>query len=524
MSEKTLLAVPLTRSEPPLEEQVAAAVRAGAEIIELRVDCIRDDGAVEALLRRPHAVPFIVTVRSTGAGGAWKGNEAERIALLERLGRHGPGYVDVELGAWERSAELRERIGRVCSASDEGTDVTSGGRNTLILSHHDFDETPPELGEIFDRLEASPAGIMKAVFTAQDALDSCRVLAELRRRGSARRVIALAMGAAGLPTRVLARKFGAWLTFAALEHGSESAPGQPTVGELRDVYRWDAIARDTRVFGLIGWPVTHSLGPRLHNAVMAAEGIDGVYLPLPVRPTGGDLTAFLDYVAENEWLGLAGMSVTIPHKEHAARWLDERGYPVGRLARRCGAVNTLVRTEDGGWRGENTDASGALRALESVPELAGEGLSGQTVDVLGAGGVAHAVVAALVERGCRVTVYNRSPERAHALAQRLRCESKPWEQRAAGSADILINCTSVGMAPDIQSSPVATDRLRRGMVVFDTIYNPAETQLLRAARGRGCRAVSGIEMFVGQAAEQFALWHGRTVSLETLRQVLRGTP
>ncbi len=501
---------------------MAAAIRAGAEVIELRVDCIGDDDAVEALLRQPHAVPFIVTVRSTGAGGAWKGNEAERIVLLERLGRHGPGYVDVELAAWERSAELRARIGGVCGASDQGTDVTPGGRNTLILSHHDLDETPQELRGTFDRLEASPAGIMKAVFTAQDALDSCRVLAELRRRGSARRVIALAMGEAGLPTRVLARKFGAWLTFAALEHGGESAPGQPTVGELRDVYRWDAIDRDTRVFGLIGWPVTHSLGPRLHNTVMVAEGIDGVYLPLPVRPTSGDLTAFLDYVAENEWLGLAGMSVTIPHKEHAARWLDERDYPVGRLARQCGAVNTLVRTEDGGWRGENTDAPGALRALESVPELAGEGLSGQAVDVLGAGGVAHAVVAALVERGCLVTVYNRSPERAHALAQRLRCESKAWEQRAAGSADILINCTSVGMAPDTRSSPISADRLRRGMIVFDTIYNPAETRLLREARGRGCRVVSGIEMFVGQAAEQFALWHGRAVALETLRDALRG--
>ncbi len=534
LSKNTLLAVPLTRCEPPLEEQVAAAVRAGAEAIELRVDCIRNVDAVEALLRGPHAVPFILTVRSATEGGEWAGDEPERVALLKRLGQRGPGYIDVELAAWERSAEMRREVGALCELKDSEArhedpkarrHAGAGGahtRNTLILSHHDFTETPTELRRVFDRLEASPAGVFKAVFTAGDALDSFRVLAELRRRAGRREMIALAMGAAGLPTRVLAKKFGALLTFAALERGAESAPGQPTIAELREIYRWDALGPRTRVFGVVGWPVTHSLSPRLHNAVMAAEEIDGVYLPLPVRPTYEHLAAFLDYVIENEWLDLAGMSVTIPHKEHAARWLDERGHALGGLARGCGAVNTLVRDADGAWRGENTDATGALRALESIPELAGDGLDDQSVDVLGAGGAARAVVAALVARGCRVTVYNRSEQRAAALAQRLRCNWKPWEQRAAGTGGILVNCTSVGMAPAVDASPISVDRLRGGLVVFDTIYNPPETRLLREAGARGCRVVGGVEMFVGQAAEQFQLWHGRAVSLETLREKLLG--
>lgn len=522
MSKNTLLAVPLTRSEPPLDEQVSAAVGAGAEVIELRVDLIRDDAAVEALLRQPHALPFIVTVRSQGEGGAWEKSEAERIALLDRLGRYGPAYLDVELAAWDRSAELRQKIAALCGKSDKADRPTGDRRNTLILSHHDLQETPPELRPVLDRLQASPADVLKVVSTARDALDSCRVLAELRRLSGARRVIALAMGEAGLLTRVLAKKFGAWLTFAASELGAESAPGQPTVSDLRRIYRWDVIGPRTRVFGVIGWPVAHSLSPRLHNALMAKGRIDGVYLPLPVQPTYEHLASFLDYVTQNDWLDFAGMSVTIPHKQHAARWLDEHGYPVSSIARRCGAVNTLVWDQGGGWRGENSDATGALRALEGVPELAGGRLGGHAVDVLGAGGAAHAVAAGLVERGCRVTVYNRNLERAQALAQRLTCTYQPWEQRTAGSAEILVNCTSVGMTPDTGSSPIATDRLRPGMVVFDTVYNPAETKLLRQARERGCRVVSGVEMFIGQAAEQFALWHQRPVSAETLRETLRG--
>lgn len=519
-----LLAVSLTRGDPPLAEQVAEAVRAGAELIELRVDCIRDDGAVEALLQQPRAVPFILTARRAEEGGAWDDDEDRRIGLLERLGRYRPGFIDVEHAVWQRSAEVRRRIGSLCDLDQARAggarnpkSAPAGSRNRLILSCHDLRGTPADLEKVFDCLEASPAEVVKAVFTAGDALDSCRVLAQLRRRGGSRATIALAMGEAGLMTRVLARKFGGLLTFAALERGAESAPGQPPIAELREIYRWDAIRAGTRVFGVIGWPVTHSLSPRVHNAAMAAEGIDGVYLPLPVRPTYQDLAGFLDYVTDADWLDLAGISVTMPHKEWVARWLQERGYRVGALARRCEAVNTLVRARGGGWEGENTDGPGALSVLETVPELAQGGLDGQTVDLLGAGGVARAVAAALVERNCQVTIFNRSEQRARALAQQLRCDWKSWERRSSGSGRVLINCTSVGMVPDIQSSPVPTQRLRPGTVVFDTVYNPARTKLLREARARGRRAVGGVELFIGQAAEQFALWHGGSAPRGALR-------
>jgi shikimate dehydrogenase len=216
------------------------------------------------------------------------------------------------------------------------------------------------------------------------------------------------------------------------------------------------------------------------------------------------------------------MSVTIPHKEHAARWLEEQGYPLGEIARRCGAVNTLVRTPEGGWRGENTDALGVIRALTRGLEQRGEALAGSTVDVLGAGGVARAAVAALVDRGCHVTVYNRRKGRAEALAQSLRCAWQPWGRRTAGSGRILVNCTSVGMQPDTDATPIAAQRLRPETLVFDTIYNPAETRLLRAARDRGCQTISGVELFIAQASEQFTLWHQRPAPEETMRRALSG--
>jgi len=525
---RTRIAVTLTRSRPGLREQVDAALRAGAELIELRVDLISDVEAVDALLRQPHAIPYILTVRRAEEGGAWCGAEAERIALLERLARHVPGLVDLELAAWQNSAEARARIAGVCRVGG-GADLASPGAgglpapglgNLLILSHHDLSGTPTNLDAVFERLEASPANITKAAFTAREALEACRVLEQLQRRGSAGNVIALAMGAAGLATRVLARKFGAFLTFAAAEPGAESAPGQPTVAELRHIYRWDEIDEHTPVFGVIGWPVTRSLSPRVHNAAMAAAGIDGVYVPLPVGPAYEDLAAFLDYVTASRWLDVAGLSVTIPHKEHAARWLVERGYRLSPLACRCGAVNTLVRTGDGDWRGENTDAPGALEALETVPALAGGQLAGATADVLGAGGAAAAIAAALLDRGCRVTIYNRTSSRGAALAQRLRCGWRPWEERAGGTGRIIINCTSVGMGADAASSPVPSERFTPDTVAFDVVYDPPETRFLREARARGCRTVSGAELFIGQASAQFTLWHGRQAPRDVMRRAL----
>ncbi len=517
MPQRTLLAVPLTSLDPPLGAQVRAAQAAGADLVELRVDLLGDVAAVETLLQQPRALPMILTIRTAAEGGAWTGDEAERIALLERLGLLVPGFVDVECATWQRSANVRQKIGLV---ADVPGHATARARNRLIVSHHDCQATPADLSPVFDALAATPAHIHKVVFTARDATDALRVLIELHRRAPQHPTIALAMGEAGLVTRVLARKFGAFLTFATLHAGGESAPGQPTLTALRDLYRWDDLGPSTRVYGVLGWPVGHSRSPHIHNAALRAAGIDAVYVPLPVRPTWAEFAAFMDAVQRNPDLDFWGFSVTLPHKEHALRWLEEQGGEIEPLARRCGAVNTLLRHADGTSSGHNTDVLGVVAALRALPDWASADWRGRRAAVLGAGGVARAVVVALADRGCQVTIFNRTAERARRLADEFNCASEEWNARAESPADLLVNCTSVGLAPHVAETPCPDDALRPGLTVFDTVYHPAETRLLRSARARGCATVGGVEMFLHQAAAQFELWHGRSIALDVLRGAL----
>lgn len=531
MTGRTLLCVPITQREPPLDEQVREARQAGADLVELRVDCIGDVEAVERLLRAPRELPVIVTVRPVEEGGRWDGQEADRIALMERLGLLLPGYVDVEWSAWQRSANLRQKVGLVCRRLDEPPPGEAAAlarpRNELVVSYHDVRGVPADLTAVFDALAATPAGVIKGAFLARDAGDAIRVLEELRRRvqdfaaqRSRRGVIALAMGEAGLVSRVLARKFGALLTFAGLRPGAESAPGQIPARELREVYRWDEIGPATGVYGVVGWPVSHSRSPQIHNAAMRARSIDGVYLPLPVGPRFADLSAFLDRVSDNPWLDLRGLSVTLPHKTHALRWLDQRGQVVTDLARRCGAVNTLTRRPDGRWEGDNTDAAGALAALHGRDPPSAPPRAMLSAAILGAGGVAGSIAAALLDCGCHVTIFNRTAGRAAQLAARLGCGWAAWQERPGRTAQIIINCTSLGMWPQVDGTPLEAERIPGGAVVFDTVYHPPRTRLLREAEQRGCRVIDGVEMFIHQAALQFRRWHGVDAPLDEMRRAL----
>ncbi len=544
MASRTKLAVVLTRGEAPLEQQIAEAARLGADVVELRVDLIGDVAAVERVLRGPRTLPIILTVRSSAEGGAFDGDEAERVALIERLGLLGPGYVDFELAAWERSANVRQKVGLVCRLREEA--VGSGGersKNELILSWHDFRETPADLDAVFQRLERSPAGVIKAVFTARDVSDALRVLAQVGRCTHRQReslpyraeVIGLAMGAAGVASRVLARKVGAWLTFASLEAGAESAAGQVTIDQMRGLYRWDAIGPATRVYGVIGWPVEHSRSPQIHNAAMAAAGVDGVFVPLAVEPTQAAFERFMAQVEAEPQLDLYGFSVTLPHKEHALAWLKRRGAEVSPLARACGAVNTLIRedaAEGARWSGDNTDASGFLAALRAGPYAGRDSLRGVQAAVLGAGGVARAIVATLVDAGAAVTVFNRTPQRAAQLAAEFGCLSAPWSERPGrpsredGRPLLVVNCTQVGMSRSddpgaVEETPLPAGVLRAGWVVFDTIYTPGQTRLLREAAAAGCVPISGVEMFVAQAEAQFARWHGSPPPAGVMREALK---
>lgn len=483
-------------------ERADRAVAAGANLIEWRLDALAEasDGvaSIAALLEKS-PLPSIATIRSEAEGGTWTGTEADRVALLEAIGTGSspPRYFDVELGSWQRSANLRQKVSLVIDHEAQHRDISAG----LILSSHDFAGRPKDLISRYAAMvDAAPCAVAKIVWgarTLRDNLEAFELLA-----GRAKPTIALLMGEFGLMSRVLAPKFGGFLTFAAVDEGSGTAPGQPTIDELKNLYRFDSINRETKVYGIVGWPVTHSKGPIVHNAAFGAIGFNGVYLPLPVHPEWEQFKATMLSLIEDPRLDFAGCSVTLPHKEHLLRLVEEAGGHVDPLAKQIGAANTLVVSEGRELSCFNTDAPAAVEALGACSE--------RRVGILGAGGVARAVAAGLLNAGAEVLVVNRTPERAAALAASIDGVTI-GEHRFLEACDTIVNCTSVGMeggpAPD--ESPLSTSVvLNKTHTVFDTVYTPEETPLIRAARAAGATVVLGSALFSLQAALQFELWTG----------------
>jgi shikimate dehydrogenase len=265
------------------------------------------------------------------------------------------------------------------------------------------------------------------------------------------------------------------------------------------------IDQQTVLYGVVGWPIGHSLSPVMHNAAFAAAGINAVYLAFPVRDIAGCMAAV-------RALGIQGLSVTIPHKSAVISHLDQ----LDERAKEIGAVNTVVN-RDGRLIGYNTDAAGALKALEERITLAG-----RRCVILGAGGAARAIAFALRDKVAALTVANRSPDRGRALAQSLGCSFISLDELKRVQADLLIQTTPVGMALGDHACPISEQILKEGMAVMDIIYNPLETKLLAMARSRGCVTIAGLSMFIYQGAEQFRLWTGGEPPIQAMtRAVLK---
>jgi 3-dehydroquinate dehydratase/shikimate dehydrogenase len=282
--------------------------------------------------------------------------------------------------------------------------------------------------------------------------------------------------------------------------------------------RWDHIGPATKVYGVAACPVGHSMSPAVHNAAFDELGLDAVYLPLRVEPSEEAFDGFLDAVLAAPWLDMRGLSVTVPHKEHALARVGPA--KVDELSRAIGAINTVRIGRGGELEGFNTDYAAALESLCQAMGIEPAGLADKSVGVLGAGGVARAVVAALAHYQARITIYNRTPSRAQELAERFGAQACPAGDIPAMEHEIVINCTSVGMHPRVSETPAPLEALRRCRVVFDTIYNPPTTRLLELARQAGCTIVGGLEMFVRQAARQFEIWTDRPAPLPVMRQAM----
>lgn len=548
-------------------DDARAAKDGGADLVEFRVDRLFDPGdetggelsvkRVERLCRES-PLACIVTCRPVSEGGEYDGEEAARIALFERLGsmapadagaRSGAGgaprFLDVELETYTRSANVRQKIHLAVRNPGQVRDLTT----SLILSFHDFQGRPSDLMRKVARLRgegAPPEGavaVHKIAFRARSVRDNLELFDLLGERD--RPTIALAMGEEGLLSRVLAPKFGGFLTFASLRPQEATAPGQPTVEELLGEYRFREIGPATKVYGVVGWPVAQSLSPLVHNAGFrtrderGAPLHDGAYIPLPVPPEWEHFKATMLALLDHPRLDFCGASVTIPHKEHALRLARDERWEIEPLASRIGAANTIVieREPAKGSNGEGVSGGSAPRrvrvlntdapAVAKCLERAMGGIKGRRIALLGAGGVAAAAATALVDEGATVVIHNRTLARAEALASRVRdamaegaralggkVVAAAWEKRCGSCCEAFINCTPLGMRGGgaESESPLPEGELEHaapGTVVMDTVYNPPRTPVIVSALENNLPTVDGVSMFVAQAEAQFRAWTGR---------------
>jgi 3-dehydroquinate dehydratase / shikimate dehydrogenase len=495
-SEHTHLICPLTATTPEaMRDAMTQAIDAGATAIEYRLDFLaehpNDDVLTELLRDVP--VDTIVTYRPTRQGGKYEGDEAARLATLTRAAELGATFIDVE----------------------DDVPLADQPEGNVILSYHNFDTLPADIAARAATIDAHSPAITKLACRTDHPADAMTMLDLIDATDTP--TLALAMGEAGVLTRLLAGRCGGAGTFAALASDATSAPGQPTLTDMLGLYRFDRISAGAEVYGVIGCPVAHSMSPAIHNTAFDALDYDAIYLPLLVEPGEESFNRLMDAMVARPHLGFRGLSVTIPHKENALAWVGADR--CDDLSASIGAINTISLAEDGTVTGTNTDYAAAIDALCDAMGIAREGLSEYRAAVIGAGGEARAIVAALNHYGCVPTIYNRTLSRAEVIADRFGGTALPLDALPTLDAQIVINCTPVGMHPHIDACPLETIP-PMVEVVFDTIYNPLETQLLAQARQRGLLTVSGIEMFVNQAVAQFELWTQRPAPRDVMRQVV----
>jgi len=464
-------------------EAVARAAE-WADLVEIRADFIRDLDL--DLLFRNKPAPVIFTLRSRQEGGAYLGSELQRLETILQAAQRGADYVDVEFSAFWRIVLKRVPCEQV------------------ILSCHNFEETPRNLDGLLDDMASSGAGILKIAVRARGLADNLRIAELLHRaRGQGQKLCALAMGCEGLPSRILGSSWGSWMTFASLPGGEAAADGQLPADVLARQYRVREITPETLFYGVLGKPLAHSLSPRIHNAAFAARGMNAILLPLEAA----DFDDFLRFHAE---LPLQGVAVTIPYKGAAHAFAQS----VSVAAEQTGAVNTLLRKKDL-WHGENTDVEGFLCPLKRRAHP-----GKMRAIVLGAGGAARAVIHALCTEGAHVCVVARDDGKGRDLAAKFGAEHAAWSRIDSLRWDLLVNATPVGMYPETDRSPVPASCLT-GEWVYDLVYNPAETRLLQDAARRGCKTIAGSEMFLGQAWKQQCLWCGSPPPEEVMEAALK---
>jgi 3-dehydroquinate dehydratase/shikimate dehydrogenase len=472
-------------------EKAEALVRDNP-FIEFRLDYLKRPATVLQRLRRfvqvhPEAV-VIATCRRAANGGRFRGSVDAQLNVLNSAAATGCQFVDIELQtAAKMTAKDFERI---------------RAKAGLVLSFHDFRSTQ-KLDQILEKMLQYPADYLKIVTTASRLYDNVVMMKFLEEQSHRYSLVGLCMGEQGIISRILGVRAGSAFTFAAFAPGEETAPGQISAKELRDIYRIDQVDRATRVYGVVGDPVAHSLSPLMMNMAFRRENVNAVYLPLHAK----SLSDALACVRETP---IHGLSVTMPYKEEIIEHLDN----TDPLTVKIGACNTVVRAQDGKLYGFNTDVIGVIRPLEQRLVLARSRFL-----VIGAGGAARAAVFGLKERGAEVYIMNRTPAAGKKLAHQAHARFVRRADLPKMTFHVIINATPVGMGK-AQVSPLQEKEIN-ARYVMEMVYSPAETRFTKLARGRGAEVISGSEMFVHQGARQFEIWTGKPAPVEEMRRVVQ---
>lgn len=472
-------------------EKAEALVRDNS-FLELRLDYLSKPALALPRIKRfieshPGTV-VVATCRRAANGGKFRGSIASQLDILGKAAAAGCQLVDVELQTANKSkaAQLQKLRSRAA----------------LILSFHDFRATK-KLDETLEKMIEFPADYYKVVSTATTLSDNVTMIKFLAREGDRHSLISMCMGEQGIISRVLGVRAGSVFTFAAASAAEATAPGQVTAQELRNVYRIEQVDVATRVYGVVGDPISHSLSPAIMNAAFRRENVNAVYLALHAK-TLKDLLACVKEIP------IHGISVTMPYKEAILPFLDNTDSHTTKV----GACNTVVRAQDGKLYGFNTDTAGIVRPLERRLST----LEGARILVIGAGGAARAAVFGLKERGAEVYILNRTAAHAKKLAHQARARIMKRPDLKKMAFDVIINATPVGMG-NSKETPLQ-DKEINARYVFDMIYDPAETRLMKLAKERGAQVIPGIEMFVHQAARQFEIWTGKPAPWDDMLRVV----
>lgn len=505
---QTLICAPLmAETVDQMLSLMQKAKSVGADLVEVRLDSLTSFTPTRDLdsLIKLSPLPTLFTYRPTWEGGQYEGDEKSRFSALHLAMELGADYIDVELKAMHEFNSYRNG--------------SKPSKCKVIVSSHNYHSTPSveDLGNLVARIQASGADIVKIATTAVDITDVARVFQITVH--SHVPIIALVMQERGLMSRILCPKFGGYLTFGTLEPGKVSAPGQPTIEDLVNLYNFRHIGPDTKIYGIIGKPVSHSKSPRLFNEAFKSVGFNGVYIHLLVD----DIQEFFRTYSSADF---AGFSCTIPHKEDALKCCDE----VDPVAKSIGAVNCIVRRPtDGKLSGCNTDYVGAISAIEDGLQgsldsaRANESpLADKLFVVIGAGGAGKALAYGAKEKGARVVIANRTYDRARELADAVGAKAVSLAELDSFHPEdgmILANTTSIGMQPKIDETPISKEALKHYSLVFDAVYTPKITRLLREAEEAGAKIVSGVEMFVGQAYGQYERFTGLPAPKELFKKL-----